>query len=346
MAGRSTLRTAVKLKLLLWLVPVLVVATPALSVQGTATQENISRQQTWVRIWAKWSERSNTVATVWLYDYAAPDSDRWHRVNFPPTTAPDWSQTHRMSGVSRWVESAELELANGFSGRVIARKIHSTGSLQLAFRVAWHPSDIRPTIWTLQASHSGWFATSWIQIPIPLSSVYSHPFCQDDSCKKQVLLSYLFASEPAQTTGNYGDNRSYECNGRTDWKHAGWDSQTLTVAGDDPDETDDEYFYSLTTGVVTRAEDGTGLGTIAIYDKHRRTTVVYLHARAAEVVKDETVWVGKRLGIQGGYPYLNGSADEHVHVEVRTGERTRATCGQDRTTSPPIGHLYAAVTGR
>ena len=135
--------------------------------------------------------------------------------------------------------------------------------------------------------------------------------------------------------------------------HSGWDVQTKSVAGDDDDATDEVPFYSLTNGTVVNINPdvrgsrwgtceeppnegwicphiGAPWGTIAVYDEATGLTTVYLHARRIAVRRGQVVQVGDRLGIQGNIGLsTDKSVDEHVHVEVRIGNRCGGGAGAD-----------------
>ena len=126
-----------------------------------------------------------------------------------------------------------------------------------------------------------------------------------------------------------------------DGGHSGWDAQTQSVAGAVP--TRDEPFFSLTTGTVIVAGGGT-YNTIAVYDAVANLTTLYAHARRVDVRVGQLVRVGTRLGIQGNAGLSNDPTDrEHVHVEVRSGRRTRLGCGAIHTIDP-FNYLYRSVT--
>ena len=132
--------------------------------------------------------------------------------------------------------------------------------------------------------------------------------------------------------------------------HAGWDVQTKSVAGD---STDNELFYSLTSGrVIKGKEKKDNWGTIAVYDSVYDKTTLYLHSRRIAVSAGQFVNVGDSLGIQGNYglhPAPNENKDEHVHIEVIIGQRDRSSNGKgasQSTRSPtidPVPYLYESI---
>ena len=125
----------------------------------------------------------------------------------------------------------------------------------------------------------------------------------------------------------------------TYWRgHSGWHVQTRSVA---QELTADVDFYSLTSGIVIRAQDGVGHGVIAVYDGEADKTTIYMPARQAHVVEGQQVRVGTKLGVQGGWPDLYGTQYEHVHVEVRDGKKDWMACGAGAADSEdPIGEPY------
>ena len=125
-----------------------------------------------------------------------------------------------------------------------------------------------------------------------------------------------------------------------DGGHSGWDAQTQSVAGAVP--TKDEPFFSLTTGTVIVA-GGNAFNTIAVYDAVANLTTLYAHARRVDVRVGQLVRVGAQLGIQGNAGLSSDPTDrEHVHVEVRSGRRTRLGCGAVHTINP-FNYLYRSV---
>ena len=96
--------------------------------------------------------------------------------------------------------------------------------------------------------------------------------------------------------------------------HRGWDFQTTSKGN--------EHFYSLSSGIVTRA-GGDSLNTIAVYNSVEDVTVVYLHASQVHVREDTRVTVGQLLGSQGN----TGTGSNHVHVEIREGRQDLGGCG-------------------
>lgn len=171
--------------------------------------------------------------------------------------------------------------------------------------------------------------------------------------KKDRIVEVLFKLEQGQAdTLTYHDYNDF--GDQKDWDgivlgyqggHAGWDVQTISVAGNVP--TVDEKFYSLTSGTVINT---TALNTIAVYDGTNHKTTLYLHARKIYVSIGEGVEVGDLLGIQGntGLENVTGPNDrEHVHIEVRDGRTKLASYGAGATIPPrsidPIDYLYSQV---
>ena len=101
------------------------------------------------------------------------------------------------------------------------------------------------------------------------------------------------------------------------WGHSGWDVQTRNVAGR---ASANVPFYSLTRGEVVYVKPNAG-SIVVFYDAdgtgpNPGYTVYYIHARHSFVTNDATVWVGRRLGIQGD---TGSPGAEHVHIEVHSG---------------------------
>ncbi|MYG02792.1 MAG: M23 family metallopeptidase [Acidobacteriia bacterium] len=164
----------------------------------------------------------------------------------------------------------------------------------------------------------------------------------DDGCKRALLMTYLFGGAQAQSTSEYGaeeprEKRTYSCQGVWRlWPHAGWDAAAPVR---------NAPYYALTRGSVERAQNGTGSGTIAIWDEAADTTVLYAHSGQANVGEDEWVEPGQRLGVQGARGNVTGP---HVHVEVRAKKRTSAACGapvgeDDGGTRDPGDYRYEAL---
>ena len=186
----------------------------------------------------------------------------------------------------------------------------------------------------------------------------------DSACKKNKLAEVLFNLEEGRADAdtnhdynNYGDNHNKTINGiRYVGGHAGWDVQTKSVAGAD---TANQPFYSLTDGVVIRADEGTfkQSSVIAVYNETDEKTVLYLHAREVDVYVGDPVLVGSsRLGIQGntGLGTKDGDINtaEHVHIEVQAGWSVNPSWGtEDRGEDKrpvyrvidPIPYLYESV---
>ncbi|MBU0676611.1 MAG: SUMF1/EgtB/PvdO family nonheme iron enzyme [Verrucomicrobia bacterium] len=165
------------------------------------------------------------------------------------------------------------------------------------------------------------------------------------SAERARIASALFDIPLDQIDGPAGANYDYnvygepctvpECMGPClgyDGGHSGIDIQTKSVAGP---QTADENFFAVSRGVVLA---GSASSTIAVYDTQNDRTVLYLHARSVAVSPFDQVSVGTLLGVQGDV----GAAGEHVHIEVRSGQRTSAACGASSTEDPEpvlIGYL-------
>lgn len=194
----------------------------------------------------------------------------------------------------------------------------------------------------------------------------------EEADRKDAIVETLFWIIPHKDT-----NHEYNDHGCSPSKqdgyidgHSGWDVQTHTVV---KLKSKDEPFYSLTPGIVIRADEGNlnNTSVIAIYNEACDKTTLYLHAR--EVDKAIRNSVGKYiddktyLGIQGNtglWPlataaereeYENnaeGGAEsfrEHVHIEVIKGdlrkkEKMRSARGAVDSIDP-IPYLYRWVNG-
>ena len=163
---------------------------------------------------------------------------------------------------------------------------------------------------------------------------------QEREIRKNRIVERLFAIEgaDADTFHDYADfgsprlgPRQGECDGYVGG-YSSWRIQTKSVAGD---ASTDEDFFSLTVGEVIFAEDGEGRGLIAVWDRDSNRTVLYANARKAYVVSPSNeaapvlVGVGTRLGVQGGYPDLQGTKSEGVQIQVREGKWSKLACGRD-----------------
>lgn len=78
--------------------------------------------------------------------------------------------------------------------------------------------------------------------------------------------------------------------------------------------------YSAHTGEVT-AVGGT-YGIVAIYDKNKDVTYLYLHMNTAntDAVVGQTIYKGDFLGVQSNVG-LGGNGGQHLHIEVRKGKK-------------------------
>lgn len=191
---------------------------------------------------------------------------------------------------------------------------------------------------------------------------------------KNKIVEVLFGLEPG-TAGNetfhsyndYKDNPQWEGKvGGYIGGHSGWDVQTQNVAGAKPPV--DVPFYSLTVGKVIYVEPT--FNTIAVHNADDKKTVLYLHARRIYVEKDDDVFIGTCLGIQGNtgiklppeipeaYKAPHANPDdypenyaEHVHIEVIVGEpdlvlKYGPADGASDAKSPttdPVPYLYESI---
>lgn len=183
--------------------------------------------------------------------------------------------------------------------------------------------------------------------------------------KRDVITAKLFkinVNDIDRLTNH--DYNGYRCHPHDDRRncdgyyggHAGLDVQTTS----EYDKNRNDPFYSLTSGTVIRANRGDAdtHSVIAVYnDSHGKSygnkgmTIFYVHARAVDVVIDETVEIGDRLGWQGntGLEHENDKIAAHVHVEVRVGKRISSSCGikqaqdTDSPNIPPVNYLFRAI---
>lgn len=130
--------------------------------------------------------------------------------------------------------------------------------------------------------------------------------------------------------------------------HSGWHVQTKTAARE---ARADETFYSLTKGRVVRVSVERGGETessfIAVWDETADRTTIYKRARKIFVHEGQDVLVGDALGIQGGYPMLDETENELVHIEVHAGLKSEPACGAgDDGILDPLSdsYLYDSVT--
>ena len=180
--------------------------------------------------------------------------------------------------------------------------------------------------------------------------------------QRDAIVEKLFKGISHQATNH--DYNDYKC--KLSWEgivpgyidgHSGWDAQTQSVQGL---LSADKPFYSLTDGVVIRAgagdENPDPYNTIAVYSEDSNgngMTTLYLHARSTFVYLGQRVKVGSCLGIQGNaglwpprdpddlvkYADNPDSYSEHVHIEVREGEKSRPARGAFESIDP-IDYLH------
>ena len=182
------------------------------------------------------------------------------------------------------------------------------------------------------------------------------------------ILAELFGGEPAQA--NYNDwgcpntvgQPNIECSPLV-WSerelqdkkagpnsggyiggHAGWDAQTLSVAGRVATDVN-ARFYAVSPGVIKRFGSPT-VNLIAVWHRQSNTTTIYMHARSLNpnLSVGDPVDVGTWLGIQGD---RGSPGAEHVHIEVRAGEWTTGAGGADPSlpgpTCNPVDFLWRSI---
>lgn len=211
-----------------------------------------------------------------------------------------------------------------------------------------------------------WYEIKWDDGGKGWSASHTHNGCTmivtvERANKKDEIASKLF-NMPHTDTGH--DYNNHGC--LNDWGipgydggHSGWDVQTVSVAGV---ESENEFFYSLTEGIVVKAgaddPEPDSFNTIAVFSsddgsKENGITTLYLHARATCVYLGQKVYVGTRLGIQGNigvhrdpndlnlplYNDIEHSYREHVHIEIRNGCHSIPASGAVAT-EDPINYLY------
>ena len=191
---------------------------------------------------------------------------------------------------------------------------------------------------------------------------------------KDKIVEVLFGLDPGtaksktfHSYNDYKDNPQWEGKvGGYIGGHSGWDVQTQNVAGAKPPV--DVPFYSLTVGKVIYVEPT--FNTIAVHNADDKKTVLYLHAREIYVEKDDDIFVGTCLGIQGNtgiklpaeipeaYKAPHANPDdypenyaEHVHIEVIVGEPdlvlkhgpADGAADTKSPTIPPVPYLYESI---
>ena len=176
--------------------------------------------------------------------------------------------------------------------------------------------------------------------------------------QKDKIIEVLFRLEKGTADDNTEhDYNDYECHPHYNLDecdgyyggHTGWDVQTKQ----EYDRARNENFYSLTRGIVIRADSGNAdnPSVIAVYSETDIKTTLYLHARSVYVKKDDEVEIGDRLGAQGntGMKKLDDTTGSHVHIEVRSRETTRPSCGithplsKGNPTKDPIPYLFQSI---
>ena len=253
-----------------------------------------------------------------------------------------------------------MEVGGTAIGQINARRLNS-GRIEFAFT----PTDgerIFPEAryFPVNPGHGRWLRSTEITFSVEQPTVAE---------MEEAILAVLFGGAPAQA--NYNDwgcpntvgQPGIECS-RAVWSerelrekkaavpnsggyiggHAGWDAQTLSVVRE---KTADERFYAVSPGVIKRFGSPT-INLIAVWHKESNTTTIYLHARSLNpgLSSNDPVEVGTWLGIQGD---RGSPGNEHVHIEVRAGERTVGAGGADPSlpgpTCNPVGFLWRSIQG-
>ncbi|MBI5749112.1 MAG: DUF1566 domain-containing protein [Nitrospinae bacterium] len=97
--------------------------------------------------------------------------------------------------------------------------------------------------------------------------------------------------------------------------------------------------YAVIDGDVLTAENGTGVGTVAIYNKNKDATLIYLHLDSTNLIAGGSVKTGDSIGKTGN----KGGVAPHLHIEVRKGKKERAvakaSCGNQLCTKEQIQEL-------
>ena len=155
----------------------------------------------------------------------------------------------------------------------------------------------------------------------------------------------------------FHDYNGYGCNPNFEiyvGGHSGLDAQTK-------DKSTNQYFYSLTDGIVTIAgftdDNENGIEdkgeadtyrTIGVYNADSNKTILYLHASSVNPILKERI--GKRIeqGFWLGKQGDSGSPGKiHVHIEVQEDESKTPSPGSGYLsikTEDPIDYLYKWVT--
>ena len=287
----------------------------------------------------------------------------------------------------RWLRSTPVEVDGAQLGRINAR-LRSDGRIEFAFtptdggriepRVRHFPTDATVGVWLRSTEITFSIAAPDGHVD-DRGPVVRQPTVDE---MEKAILAVLFGGEPAQA--NYNDwgcpntvgQPGIECS-RSVWSerelrekkaaepipggyiggHAGWDAQTLSVAGK---KTANERFYAVSPGVIKRIGSPT-VNLIAVWHWQSNTTTIYMHARSLNpnLSVGDPVEVGTWLGIQGD---RGSPGAEHVHIEVRAGEWTTGAGGADPSLSGPacnpvdflwrsvqrlstVGHACGGATG-
>ena len=167
--------------------------------------------------------------------------------------------------------------------------------------------------------------------------------------KKDRLVDELFGLDPDQTNHDYNDYgcRPHNYPNTLDGYyggHAGWDVQTKA----EYDPRRNHMFYSLTSGIVIRADEGDAQNNsvIAVYNADDEKTTLYLHASSVYVSVDSEVEVRSLLGKQGDTGNATGP---HVHIEVREGKTPNPSPGiagsgrSGHLNVDPVPYLFEAI---
>ena len=269
---------------------------------------------------------------------------------------------------NRWLNSSDVTVGGIKIGRINARLGENDPRVEFAFAPAGGERIFPSARYFPENAPEGrWLRSTEISFDLPGSDPPPEPTVEE---MEEAILRVLFGGVAAQANYNdYGCPNTHgqagiECS-RSVWSaselrnkraddpvpagyqggHAGWDAQTLSVAGS---ATANERFYAVSPGVIKRNGSPT-VNLIAVWHEPSNTTTLYMHARSlnSALRVGSRVQVGTWLGIQGD---RGSSGAEHVHIEVRAGEWTVGSGGADQSLAGPacnpVEFLYRSIQGR